>query len=78
MSEDCLYLSIWSPQPTSNSAVIVWLRSADEDDIGTLELSQKGGVVVVEVNSREGVLGFLNTEESIDAGRLLKHCLVYF
>ena len=69
MSEDCLYLSIWSPWSSSGTGVIVWLTSGREDDLSGAELSGRGEVVVVRVESRQGALGYLATEDRELTGR---------
>ena len=70
MSEDCLYLSIWSPWFSSATGVIVWLTSGREDDLSGAELSGRGEVVVVRVESRRGALGYLATEDRLVTGEL--------
>jgi para-nitrobenzyl esterase len=66
ISEDCLYLNIWTPEwPAKEShAVMVWLHggsnrigSGNETAYDSAGLA-KHGVVVVTVNYRLGVLGF--------------------
>lgn len=68
MSEDCLYLNVWSPataQPGS-LPVMVWFHGggfvagsgADARSDGA-NLAREGGVVVVSFNYRSGVFGFL-------------------
>ena len=69
MSEDCLYLSIWSPYTLSSATgVLVWLTSGREGQLSGAELSGRGGVVVVRVESRRGSLGFLAMEDSLVTG----------
>ncbi|XP_074599285.1 acetylcholinesterase-like isoform X2 [Brevipalpus obovatus] len=71
MSEDCLYLNIWSPLETSSSqslkSVMVWIHGgaffSGSSDLNTYDgrtLSAFGDVVVVSINYRLGSLGFLN------------------
>lgn len=65
MSEDCLFLNVWRPPAADRSSVMVWLHggalrggdpaSALYDGSG---LARKG-VVLVTVNYRLGVLGYL-------------------
>jgi para-nitrobenzyl esterase len=66
-SEDCLYLNVWtpSPKPTARLPVMVWLHGgAFVGGAGTDavfaggELSKKG-VVLVTLNYRLGIFGFL-------------------
>lgn len=66
ISEDCLYLNVWTPEwPARNSApVMVWLHggsnvigSGGERTYGGAALARKG-VVVVTINYRLGVFGF--------------------
>ena len=69
MSEDCLYLSLWSPwPPVSVAGVIVWLASGREDSLSGAELSGRGEVVVVRVESRQGALGYLATQDTAFTG----------
>ena len=70
MSEDCLYLSIWSPWSFSATGVILWLTSGREDDLSGAELSGRGEVVVVRGESRRGALGYLATEDRLVTGEL--------
>jgi para-nitrobenzyl esterase len=75
-SEDCLYLNVWSGAESVDERrpVMVWIHggalyrgSADNPGFDGIELAKKG-VVVVSMNYRLGVLGFLAhpelTEES--------------
>jgi len=66
-SEDCLYASVWTPAKTSADRlpVMVWIHgggffsgASDEGRHEGSALAAKG-VVVVEINYRLGVLGFL-------------------
>ena len=77
MFEDCLYLSIWSPWSSSSTGVIVWLSSGREDDLSGAELSGRGEVVVVRVESRRGALGYLATEDRLVTGELAGEYLWY-
>lgn len=73
MSEDCLYLNIWTPSLKTNKQlkrpVMVWIHggsfqfggiSADENDGSALALL--GDVVVVTLSYRLSALGFLNAQ----------------
>jgi para-nitrobenzyl esterase len=66
LSEDCLYLNVWTPQwpPMEPHAVMFWLHggsnrigSGNEPGYDGAELAKRG-VVVVTVNYRLGPLGF--------------------
>ena len=69
MSEDCLYLNIWSPtgaQPAS-LPVMVWIHggsfvsgSGSEKRLDGARLAQQGPVVVVTINYRVGLFGFFS------------------
>ncbi len=68
-SEDCLYLNIWAPATpaTSPRPVIVWVHGGSNITGYTADpvydganLARTADVVVVSVNYRLGVLGFLN------------------
>lgn len=65
MSEDCLFLNVWRPAQAAGAPVMVWLhggalRSGDPASAmyDGHELARRG-VVVVTVNYRLGVLGYL-------------------
>lgn len=67
ISEDCLFLNIWSPASTSDNklAVFVYLHGGGfSEGSGAIDVYDgeelaKKGVVVVTINYRLGVLGFL-------------------
>jgi para-nitrobenzyl esterase len=66
VSEDCLYLSVWSPSPGRvRHPVMVWLHGGSNvhgwagDPFFDGSALARRGVVVVVVNYRLGVLGFL-------------------
>uniref|UniRef100_A0A8B9CPF6 Carboxylic ester hydrolase n=1 Tax=Anser brachyrhynchus TaxID=132585 RepID=A0A8B9CPF6_9AVES len=67
MSEDCLYLNVWRPQPPPRAApVLVWIYgggfysgAASLDVYDGRYLAEAEGVVVVSMNYRVGALGFL-------------------
>ena len=66
VSEDCLYLSIWTPASTrARHPVMVWLHGGSNvhgwagDPFFDGSALARRGVVVVAVNYRLGVLGFL-------------------
>jgi para-nitrobenzyl esterase len=65
MSEDCLTLNIWAPADARNAPVFVWIHggsltsgSSDEAMYDGTRLAEQG-VIVVSINYRLGVLGFL-------------------
>ena len=71
MSENCLYLSIWTPILNSEkqTSVVVILNSGRlEGNISGIEFASIGNVVVVTVESRHGSLGFLSTSDQIIKG----------
>lgn len=49
---------------------MVWLASGREDVLSGAELSGRGEVVVVRVETRQGALGFLATEDKLVTGML--------
>jgi len=77
MSEDCLYLNIWTPD--TNGAprpVMVWIHgggftfgAGSQDIYHSATLAERGNVVVVTVNYRLGALGFLRLVD-ITNGRI--------
>jgi para-nitrobenzyl esterase len=71
--EDCLHLNIWTPglNDGRKRPVMVWLHgggytagsSQEQPGYNGENLSRRGDVVVVSLNHRIGVLGFLNLAE---------------
>ncbi|MGN6083705.1 carboxylesterase/lipase family protein [Trinickia sp.] len=67
MSEDCLYLNVWAPNPDTDAKrpVLVYFHGGDLNDGDASEIRYDGanlaaiGVVTVTVNYRLGVFGFL-------------------
>lgn len=65
ISEDCLFLNVWRPPQASNSPVMVWVHGGSlrtgEGGSGLYEGSAlaRKGVVLVTLNYRLGVLGYL-------------------
>lgn len=64
-SEDCLSLNIWAPQDASGAPVVVWIHGGSLVWGGSSEPLYDGaslarrGLVVVSVNYRLGILGYL-------------------
>jgi para-nitrobenzyl esterase len=82
-SEDCLVLNVWTPQPDDGTPrpVLVWLHgggmavgSASWPLYDFTNLARNNDVVVVGVNHRLGVLGFLDVshlgDEFADSGNV--------
>ena len=71
MSEDCLYLNVWTPAKSAADKlpVIVWIHGGAFQEGSTSVPSNNGqglaakGVVVVAINYRLGILGFLASPE---------------
>jgi para-nitrobenzyl esterase len=65
MDEDCLYLNVWKPARAGNAPVMVWIHGGalntgnPASAIYNAERLAARGVVVVSVNYRLGILGFL-------------------
>ena len=64
-SEDCLYLNVWSPKLTGSAPVMVWIHGGSnvtgtgaESLYNGTELAKQGSVVV-SLNYRLGMLGFM-------------------
>lgn len=77
MSEDCLYLNIWTPSLKAGKlkSVMIWFYgggfksgSANYDETDGRVLSALGDVVVVTFNYRVGAFGFLDTETKDSPG----------
>jgi para-nitrobenzyl esterase len=65
ISEDCLFLNVWAKQGASKAPVMVWIHggalttgSGSEPMYDGAKLAERG-VVVVSINYRLGVLGYL-------------------
>ena len=71
MSEDCLYLNVWSPDVSADAKlpVLFWIHGgANKTGHGAQELFDgrrlaERGLVVVTINMRVGALGFLSLPE---------------
>ena len=67
-AEDCLTLDVWSPSGgASRKSVLIWLHGGDalrgtgsEPSFTGRSLAENGDVVVVSVNYRRGILGFVD------------------
>ncbi len=71
MSEDCLYLNVWTPEPSARGQLPVifwihggefWAGSGSEPRYDGTKLAARG-IVVVTINHRLGVYGFLSHPE---------------
>jgi len=70
VGEDCLVLNVWTPETTGRRPVMVWFHgggfsvgSASSPLYEGTQLARRGDVVVVSVNHRLGLLGFLQLRE---------------
>ena len=65
VSEDCLFLNVWTPDPGGRLPVMVWIHGGGNTGGWSLEPNYHGhelaarGVVVVSIQYRLGVFGFL-------------------
>ena len=69
MSEDCLFLNIWTPEGARNTPVMVWIHGGSLTGGASSETMYDGaalakrGIVVVSINYRLGALGYLALPE---------------
>ena len=70
--EDCLCLNIWAPHTGSQGAnpVMVWIHggafmAGNTNPYDASALAREGDIVVVSINYRVGVLGFVNFGEAL-------------
>ena len=69
LSEDCLFLNVWTPPHAKKAPVIVWIHGGGFVRGGSWEPQYEGshfaehGVVFVSINYRLGALGFLALPE---------------
>jgi para-nitrobenzyl esterase len=74
ISENCLNLNIWAPAKTKNlKPVLFWIHGGafvggSGDAFSGHELVSRGDIVVVSINYRLGVLGFVNFDETLKNG----------
>ncbi|ESQ92769.1 carboxylesterase [Asticcacaulis sp. AC460] len=65
MSEDCLSLNVWAPENAKNAPVMVWIHGGSltggysHEGMYDGAALAKQGIVVVSINYRLGVLGYL-------------------
>ena len=75
MSEDCLSLNIWTPAHASNAPVLVWIHGGALTNGAGSEAMYDGaklaadGLIVVSINYRLGVLGYLAHPELSNESR---------
>nr|XP_054771304.1 acetylcholinesterase-like [Lytechinus pictus] len=77
-SEDCLYLDVFVPEPKPKSAaVMVWIHGGgyhfgtkNLERLNAMPLVAVEDVIVVSINYRLGILGFLSTEDGAIPGNL--------
>ncbi|XP_077984264.1 acetylcholinesterase-like [Glandiceps talaboti] len=72
--EDCLYLNVYVPQPTpTKAAVMVWIHGGgfvigSGSSYESSPLAALNDVIVVTINYRLGVFGFMSTGDSLATG----------
>lgn len=70
MSEDCHFLTIWTPSKQGKYPVLVWIHggayiagSGEESAYDGALLCKQGDIVVVNISYRLGIFGFLHSKE---------------
>lgn len=66
MSEDCLFLNVWTPRGARKAPVFVWIHggalsggASNEAMYDGARMAESQGLVVVSINYRLGVLGYM-------------------
>lgn len=66
MSEDCLFLNVWAPQGATRAPVFVWIHggalaagASDEAMYDGARMAASQGMLVVSINYRLGILGYM-------------------
>ncbi|KAF2500211.1 carboxylesterase type B [Lophium mytilinum] len=83
-SEDCLFVSVYSPSNASNMPVLVWIHGggygagSGSQDLSAIINANSNGFVGVAIQYRLGVFGFLSSDEvfrngAVNAGILDQH-----
>lgn len=75
MSEDCLYLNVYRPSSAANLPIVVFISGegfdfADAAQFDGSILAENGDVIVITVQYRVGVFGFLQTTDGVAEGNM--------